>query len=263
MSDLGVMIRRDTAEPTLRSVARLAEELGYRCVWVNHPPNQDGFGPLSWAAQATQRVALGIGVVPVAAHNPAYIMQRISETGLTEARLRLGIGSGSSQQPLTAVRQALSELRSRTTCELVVAALGPRMCELAGREADGVLLNAVTPAYARESADRIAEAARRAGRAASPRVYVLVSVGLGEAAAAVQQRAGAFYGQLPAYREHFKRMGVEPDQVLLAARTESELREQLAQWSGVVDEAVVGVVLTRDDPGEAEAILRAAQKVIH
>jgi alkanesulfonate monooxygenase SsuD/methylene tetrahydromethanopterin reductase-like flavin-dependent oxidoreductase (luciferase family) len=262
MTDLGVMIRRDTTEPTLRSIAQRAEDLGFRGVWINHPPNQDAFGPLSWAAEATTRVRLGVGVVPLAAHSPTHIMQRVKETGLPEARLRLGVGSGSSQRPLSLVSGALAELRSMTSSQLVVAALGPRMCELAGREADAVLLNAATPAYARESAERAREAAHDAGRP-TPRVYALISIGIGDQAAELQRRAAAFYAQLPAYRAHFARMGVSPEQVLYAAQGEKELAELLGAWSNVVDEVVVGAVLPHGEPADAEPILSAARQVIH
>lgn len=262
MTDLGVMIRRDSSAAAFRSIAELAEHMGFRCLWANHPPNQDAFEPLSWAAEATTHLLLGVGVVPVGAHSPKDIMQRVVDNALPQDRLRLGVGSGSAKQPLALVSGALAELRSLTSSELVVGALGPRMCELAGREADAVLLTAATPAYARESGDRTRSAAAAAGRAA-PRVYALVSVGIGDEAARAQQRAAAFYAQLPAYRAHFERMGASAEEVLYAARSESEVPELLAPWSGAVDEVVVGVLLSQGDPAEAEAILQAAQQAIH
>src|SRR5919109_1492970 len=166
MTGLGVMVRRDSSEATMRQVARAAEARGLRCVWTNHPPNQDGFGPLAWAAAATTSIQLGLGVVPVSVHSPGAIRQRLDETGLPLERLRLGIGSGSSSRPVARVEAALAELRSLVPCELVLAALGPRMCALAGRAADGVLLNALTPEYARESVELIRQAAATAGRPA-------------------------------------------------------------------------------------------------
>ena len=244
----------------MRQLARAAETGGLRCVWTNHPPNQDAFGPLAWAAEATARIQLGLGVVPVSAHSPDAIRRRLDETGLPLDRLRLGIGSGSGPQPVARAEAALAELRGLVPCELVVAALGPRMCALGGRAADGVLLNALTPAYARESVEHIRQAAATASRPA-PQVYALVSVAVGQAGAALQQRAAAFYAQLPTYAAHFERMQAAPADVLLTINDAAELAAHLAGWSGVVDEVVLGPVLVHGEADEALPLLEAASDV--
>jgi alkanesulfonate monooxygenase SsuD/methylene tetrahydromethanopterin reductase-like flavin-dependent oxidoreductase (luciferase family) len=53
---------------------------------------------------------------------------------------------------------------ARADLPIYLAALGPRMLELAGRIADGVMLNLMTPAQAKEAADLVRAAALRAGR---------------------------------------------------------------------------------------------------
>lgn len=59
-------------------------------------------------------------------------------------------------------------VRPRARIPLYVAATGPRAVEYAGEVADGVLLNVCLPvAYVRERRQRLAAAARRAGRAPS------------------------------------------------------------------------------------------------
>ena len=52
----------------------------------------------------------------------------------------------------------------RAELPVYLAALGPRMLELAGRIADGVILNLMTPAQAGEAASAVRTAARAAGR---------------------------------------------------------------------------------------------------
>jgi 5,10-methylenetetrahydromethanopterin reductase len=47
---------------------------------------------------------------------------------------------------------------------IYLAALGPRMLELAGRIADGVIFNLMTPAQANQAAGVVRAAARAAGR---------------------------------------------------------------------------------------------------
>ena len=52
----------------------------------------------------------------------------------------------------------------RAALPVYLAALGPRMLELAGRIADGVILNLMTPAQAGEAAQAVRAAALAAGR---------------------------------------------------------------------------------------------------
>jgi alkanesulfonate monooxygenase SsuD/methylene tetrahydromethanopterin reductase-like flavin-dependent oxidoreductase (luciferase family) len=52
----------------------------------------------------------------------------------------------------------------RTDLPVYLAALGPRMLALAGRIADGVILNLMTPALAGQAASQVRAAARAAGR---------------------------------------------------------------------------------------------------
>jgi 5,10-methylenetetrahydromethanopterin reductase len=55
----------------------------------------------------------------------------------------------------------------RRTVPIYLAALGPRMCELAGEIADGVLLNWATPGYVEHAVSRVRIGAERAHRDAS------------------------------------------------------------------------------------------------
>lgn len=92
-----------------------------------------------------------------------------------------------------------------------LAAMGPRMLELAGEEADGVLLNWSSPAEVRRAGDRVRGAARDAGRDLADvpiATYVRVAVDedRGAARRALAQEVGQ-YAALPAYASHFERQG--------------------------------------------------------
>ena len=262
MTELGLYVRLDTPAETIRTLAWAAEEAGYRCFWMNNPPGQDGLTPLSWAAQATSRITLGSGVIPVSVFTPTAILDQLARLGLPRERYRLGIGSGAGPHPIQRVRAALRELRPRAGCELVLAALGPRMCELAGQEADAVLLNALTLEYARQSGEVVRAAAAAAGRP-RPRIYALVPVAVGAAALAVAERTAAFYGQLPAYVAHFQRMGVAALDTIIRVDHSEDLADQLAAWRHAVDELVIGPLLASGQPDEALAIVRAAPAALH
>ena len=164
MTHLAFELRTNTPESLLPALAEQVEASGYRSLWINHPPDEDGLGCLAAMAAATARITLGTAVVPISALPPDAILRRIDETGLQAERLRLGIGSGSGERPLERMTEAVAYLRERTPAEIVVGALGPRMRELGATLADAVLLNTVTPELARAAAGEIREQAKAAGR---------------------------------------------------------------------------------------------------
>jgi alkanesulfonate monooxygenase SsuD/methylene tetrahydromethanopterin reductase-like flavin-dependent oxidoreductase (luciferase family) len=238
LTDLAFELRTNTPAPVVASIAERVEASGYRSVWVNHPPDADGIGQLARVAAATSRITLGTAVVPVSAVSPETIVRRLAETGLPADRLRLGIGSGSGPQPLRRMADAVGYLRPRTPAEIVVGALGPRMREFAATQADGVLLNNVTPELARTAAGQIRSQAQTAGRPV-PGVYVNVMVGVGAGQLAELEGSAAFLTRLPAYAAHFRRAGIRPEQTWIAVEQLGELPPLLARWRDTVDEVVL------------------------
>ena len=250
MTELGFVVRVGMPEDVVRSAAERAEQAGYATLWVNNPPGQDGLTPVSWAADATSGIRLGSAVVPISHHPADEIRDRVTSLGLPRDRYRLGIGSGSSPHARRAVRDAVRELRP-AGYEIVVAALGPGMWRLVGEVADGGYVVATTPEFTRQCASLARDAAATAGRPA-PRVCVGVHVGIGPEARPRLEASIAFLAQLPQYVAHFERMGVAPNDTLLAAADEEDLARQLAPWHGVADEVVISAVPPPDRP---EAVL--------
>jgi 5,10-methylenetetrahydromethanopterin reductase len=78
------------------------------------------------------------------------------------------------------LKDAHLHVRTESSIPLYVAAMGPRMLELAGEIADGVLLSAaLSPRYIRHSLDLVNAGARRAGRppgAVAAAGFVLASI---------------------------------------------------------------------------------------
>jgi alkanesulfonate monooxygenase SsuD/methylene tetrahydromethanopterin reductase-like flavin-dependent oxidoreductase (luciferase family) len=156
------------------------------------------------------------------------------------------------------VRDGIAALRARVPARLYVAALGPRMCRLAGEVADGVLLNWLTPEHARRSADWVREAAA-AARRPPPRLATYVRVAIGPAGAALIEAEGRRYAGIPAYADHFARMGAPPSATAVAARTAGEVRDALARWEQVLDDVVVRAVTASDTVDETLELVRAAR----
>src|SRR3990172_9244508 len=132
----GFAVFAGIASEIVRASAREAEGLGYSSFWVNHPGATDGLVALAAAAQETRRIELGIGVIPLHTRGPDSIVQGVRANALPLDRLLLGVGSP-NPGALGRVRAGIAELRSELQVRLVVAALGPQMCRLAGEIADG------------------------------------------------------------------------------------------------------------------------------
>ncbi len=241
----------------IEASAREAEATGYRSFWVNHPGSTDGLASLAVAARATTRIDLGVGVIPLHTRGPESIAQGVKAQGLPTSRLLLGVGSPNPAS-LARVRDGVAALRAALPgTRLVVAALGPKMCRLAGEIADGVLFNWLTPEWARKSAAWVREGAT-AARRPSPTLYAYVRVALGAAAAATLAEEGRRYAGIPAYAAHFERMGVKPVDTAVVVMSPDGFRPALARWEGAVDEIVLRAITAADTVEEHLALVRGA-----
>ena len=245
------------ASDVIKASAREAEALGYTSFWVNHPGSTDGLAALAQAAGVTMRLALGVGVIPLHTRGPASIVEGVRTTRLPLDRLLLGIGSPNPRS-LERVRDGVAEIRKSLQTRIVVAALGPKMCRLAGEIADGVLFNWLTPEYARRSAELVREGAAAAKRK-MPTTYAYVRLAMGPAGIARLGDEGGRYAGIPAYAAHFERMGVKPVDTAIAGQTPADIRAGLTKWKGAVDEIVLRAITGQDTVDETLTLVRAAK----
>lgn len=253
----GFGLAATTPAAVIRAAAAAAEEHGYRTFWVNDTPDGDGLAALAEAATVTEQISLGVGVIPLSRRTPESIVEQVRRLGLPLERLRLGVGSGSGTGALRRVRQGVRALREALPVELVVAALGPKMCRLAGAEADAVLLNWLTPEHARVSAGWVQEGADQAGRQ-RPKLYAYVRVAIGAAAIQRLEQEAGRYERIPGYADHFARMGVGARQTAIAVERPEELPAALQAWDGVLDELVVRAITAADSEEQVLELVRAA-----
>ena len=252
----GFAVFAGVAPDIIRASAREAEAKGFSSFWVNHPGPVDGLGALALAAAETRRVDLGVGVVPLHTRGPESIVAGVHKHKLAPARLLLGVGSP-NPQALARVRDGVTALRASLSTRVIVAALGPKMCHLAGEVADGVLFNWVTPEYAKRSADLVRAGAEAAKRPV-PRLYAYVRVALGPVAADRLADEGGRYDAIPAYHAHFVRMGVKPVDTAIAANSAAGIKAALKAWDGAVDEVVLRAITAQDTVEDHLALVHAA-----
>jgi probable F420-dependent oxidoreductase len=208
------------------ALAREAETRGYRTAWVGEASGAEAIVLSTLIATHTTAIKIANGVIPVQTRTPIVYGQAATTLGhLAPGRFALGLGLSSEiivgqwhglpfAPSIQQMREAVQIIRMTAAGERVnfdgkfyrlknfrlaipaaspapriyLAALGPRMCELAGEVADGVLLNWLPPSAMAASVGHVEAGAKRAGRSLSDiDVAVYVRTCVTDEAAAVRE----------------------------------------------------------------------------
>jgi alkanesulfonate monooxygenase SsuD/methylene tetrahydromethanopterin reductase-like flavin-dependent oxidoreductase (luciferase family) len=225
-----------------RPLAARCEELGYGSMWSNDHPGAKGLETLAEFAAAAPGLELGVAVIALDRTPPEQIAADVERLGLDPARLWLGVGAGFSERPLTTMRESLPVLRERLPgVRLVLAAMGPKMCALAGSSYDGAFFNWMTPGFAARARAQVEAGAGEAGRETPP-VFGYVRTAVGPDAAARLAKEESFYRDLHAgYRNHFDRLGEPEGTVGVAAPNASAAQDALVAYSALDTVVVRGL----------------------
>jgi alkanesulfonate monooxygenase SsuD/methylene tetrahydromethanopterin reductase-like flavin-dependent oxidoreductase (luciferase family) len=215
-------------------LAKRCAELGYGSIWSNDHPGAKGLETLAEFGAAAPGLDLGVAVIALDRQGPAEIAADVERLGLDPSRLWLGVGAGFGEKPLTRMREALPELRAALPgVRLVLAAMGPKMCTLAGAEFDGAFFNWMTPEFAAGAREKVEAGAREAGRDAPP-IFGYVRTAVGPDAAARLAKEESFYRDLhDGYRNHFARLDEPEGTVGVAAIDAAEAQSQLAAYTAL------------------------------
>ncbi|MFD3733591.1 LLM class flavin-dependent oxidoreductase [Streptomyces sp. NPDC058632] len=220
MTTLGAVFRPQLAPERLRTVARSAEDAGLDELWLWEDCFREGGISTAAAALAwTERVRIGVGLLPVPLRNVAITaMEAATLHRMFPGRAVLGVGHGVQdwmgqvgarvESPVTLLREHLVALRAllrgeRLTVdgryvtlddvaldwppegevEVLAGATGPRTLRLTGEVADGTVLTASTsPEGVLRARSLIDEGRAAAGRDAAAHtvvVYLLTATGPG------------------------------------------------------------------------------------
>jgi probable F420-dependent oxidoreductase len=265
-------------------IVRLAERLGYEGVWIPENTGREAFAQLGALAMATERIRLGPGIANVFTRTPTILAQgAVTLDQISGGRAWLGLGTGHQPaleaghgvdfgRPLGRMRDAVRIVRAivrgealpetavvrarafrlqtpapRADLPIYVAALGPRMCQLAGELADGVILNWATPEYVREALSNVAAGAARAGRdPASVDVACYIRVATGAPRDELRRelaRELTRYIAMPYYRQMFEAAGFAPQ---MDGIPEAFARDPEAAAAMVPDEMLSALTVADD-----------------
>jgi 5,10-methylenetetrahydromethanopterin reductase len=190
--DVGVIVRREVPPAEVRAFARMVERLGYDQIWVIEDCFwTSGCANAALVLGATERVHVGIGIMPAVLRNRALAaMELATLAGAFPGRLTAGFGHGVADwmrqvgaypaSPLAALEATIRDTRALLSGETVnrgdlrdvklvfppepppavLAGLtGPKGLAMAGRVADGAIVpEGSSPAFvaqARQLAPRI------------------------------------------------------------------------------------------------------------
>jgi len=215
-------------------LAARCAELGYSSMWSNDHPGALGLETVKVFADAAPTVELGVAVMALDRHDPKEINGHIERLGIDRDRLWLGVGAGFSKLPLTVMSQALHDLREQVPgVRLVLAAMGPKMCNLAGSSYDGVFFNWMSPEFATSARLNVEWGAGDIPREPPP-VFGYVRVAVGEDARERLTKEESFYRDLhDGYRNHFERLGEPEGTVGVAAADRDEAQLLLAAYTAL------------------------------
>lgn len=251
----GFGVAAAVSQDVIQQIAHEAEQLGYSSFWCNDTPGADGIAALSAAAAVTQRIMLGVGVIPLDRRPADIIAGDLESFGVPQERLLLGIGSGGDRR-VSKVREGIDRLHELVLAPVVIGALGPKMTRLAGEAGDGVLFNWQTPETARTSGQICRDAAAAAGR---PRPLVMAYVRtalLPQADERLETEAGR-YARIPAYAAHFARMGVSARDTAISGPDAATLQPRIASHEASLDETVIRAITADDTAASILELLRA------
>jgi len=262
-------------EPSLTGLinnAKKIESMGFDSVWMANHYSFDAINVLTVIGGNTSTIELGTAVVPSYPRHPvALAQQTLTANAGCQGRFTLGLGLSHKYFvegelgidfkapakhmeeyldvliPLFTTGQVNTEgdifsvkthldIPETSKPQVLVAALGPRMLEVAGRLADGTTLWQTGPVtIEKHTLPTISKAATAAGRA-HPRIVAGMPVVLTNQVQQVRDTINELlklYGEIPSYRAMLDREGADGPGDIALVGNEQQLRQQIQQLDNI------------------------------
>lgn len=274
----------------LEDQIRRAVGNGFSSAWLSNIFALDALTALAVAGRNVPGIELGTAVVPTYPRHPAALAQQAITAHLALGeRLVLGIGTShkvvvegsfgySFDRPARHMREYLAALvplleegrvavegetitahyqvsgpRPQKPPSVLLAALAPRMLELAGTYADGTILWMTGPATIRDHVIPVIGAAALAAGRPTPRIVCTLPVCVTTDEAAARQRADklfALYGRLPSYRAMLDREGAAGPGGVAVVGDEAGVIQQIGELAEIGVTDFIAAEFSRGDEAE-------------
>ena len=213
--------------PKVVELVQQVESLGYSAIWLPDTLGRDPFAHIASLADQTQSLVFATGIASIHHRHPGAMRQAANTLAeSTNGRFVLGLGVSHApfvegvrglaySKPLTTMRNYLESMggapymapEPETPAPTLLAALGPKMLELAGSEADGAHPYWTTPehtATARKilGPDKLLCVEQKVVLTDDP-----------EVARRTARAALGIYAGLPNYRNNWLRLGFDEGEI--------------------------------------------------
>ncbi|QNJ93953.1 LLM class F420-dependent oxidoreductase [Mycolicibacterium fluoranthenivorans] len=252
----------DRPDAEALDIAQTVRDVGLSTLWIGEMATFDGFALATAIGLRTPGLRLKVGPLPISVRNPVSIaLGASSVASLTGSAVDVALGASSPPivagwhgrdwrhsaarmgETIECLRPILAGDRSNfegnfvrskgfrlrhplPDTRIAVGAFGPKMCGVAARLADEIVLNLVSPQRVREVRCQIDADAAAAGRT-PPQLTVWLPIALSPGRAAIQQVSSqlAVYLAPPGYGEMFCELGFAD---LVARARTGQRRSELA-----------------------------------
>lgn len=289
---------KSPVDDTVAYLAQLREE-GFRRAWFAQMPYEpDLLTVLAVGLREVDGIEAGTGVLPIQNQLPMLLAQRaLTISQMAGGRLLLGLGMTHQavtegmwgipwDKPVRRLNEYLDGLlpllngeKADATGETVttrgalmipgaptppvyIAALGPKLLQIAGRRSSGTVTWMTGPkTLAGHVGPTLRQAAADAGRADAVRVVAAIPVAVTDDVDGARKQAAeqfAIYGHLPSYRGMLDREGYAGPEDIAIIGDEQTVRDRLAELEAAGVDEYVGV--TFDPSAEGRARTRAVLK---
>lgn len=215
------------------------DELGWGTLWIPGLGGGDVLGDSERLLRATRTAKVAVGVASIWRHRASELAAghaRLQDTHGRRHLLGLGVSdpaaaqnAGHSYRPLADMRRYLDALDQARTlvppAERLMAALGPRMTELAGRRTAGVHPFMVTPEHSAAAREQLGD-----GPLVAPYQAVVLERDPAKARTAAREFLNVFLG-MDHYARSLRRQGFAEED--LAAGGSNRLIDSVVAWGDV------------------------------
>ena len=276
--------------------ARACADEGFATFWLPQVFGMESLVALAVVGREVAGIELGTAVVPTYPRHPVTLAQEaLSVQSISGGRLVLGIGLShqlviegmfgmSFDRPLRHMREYLDvlvpllhegrasvagetvtgrvaiDVKGATPPPVLLAALGPKMLELAGSVADGTVTWMTGPATIEAHIVPVITRAAEAARRMAPRVAVGLPICIADDVEAARARAAKLfeiYGTLPSYRAMLDREGAGGPADVSLVGDEATVRTQTDRLASIgATDLVANVFGSAEERDRTRAFLR-------